>query len=238
MLLSSHLLDEVEKTCDVAAIVDSGRVVAQGTIGELVGGGPRAIDVVCHGPAEVVRAARRGARRDPRGRPRGRDPRRRSAPRRRSTARSSPRCCAACSTTASRSSASRPSHVARRPLPDHDHPPRGPILMLDLRLISAEVLKLRRRRGMLAIAGVLDARARARRLRRDRASSTRSDPRQVRPRRRRCRTTRDGLGVLAPWRSSSARSSAAPPARRTSSPACSATWPPPAARGWRCSARG
>jgi ABC-2 type transport system ATP-binding protein len=55
VLLSSHLLDEVEKTCDVAAIVDSGRVVAQGTIGELVRGGPRAIDVVCHGPAEVVR---------------------------------------------------------------------------------------------------------------------------------------------------------------------------------------
>jgi ABC-2 type transport system ATP-binding protein len=55
VLLSSHLLDEVERTCDVAAIVDSGRVVAQGTIGELVRGGPRAIDVVCDGPAEAVR---------------------------------------------------------------------------------------------------------------------------------------------------------------------------------------
>src|SRR4051794_33821272 len=54
VLLSSHLLDEVEKTCDVAAIVDMGKVVAQGTIQELVGGGPRAIDIVCHGPAEVV----------------------------------------------------------------------------------------------------------------------------------------------------------------------------------------
>jgi len=52
--LSSHLLDEVEKTCDVAAIVDQGRVVAQGTIRELVNGGTRAIDIVCHGPAEVV----------------------------------------------------------------------------------------------------------------------------------------------------------------------------------------
>ena len=29
VLLSSHLLDEVEKTCDLAAIVDNGRVVAQ-----------------------------------------------------------------------------------------------------------------------------------------------------------------------------------------------------------------
>jgi len=37
--LSSHLLDEVEKTCDVAAIVDRGHVVAQGTIAELTGGG-------------------------------------------------------------------------------------------------------------------------------------------------------------------------------------------------------
>jgi ABC-2 type transport system ATP-binding protein len=54
VLLSSHLLDEVEKTCDVAAIVDQGRVVAQGTIHELVNGGTRAIDIVCDGPAEVV----------------------------------------------------------------------------------------------------------------------------------------------------------------------------------------
>jgi ABC-2 type transport system ATP-binding protein len=55
VLLSSHLLDEVEKTCDVAAIVDQGRIVAQGTIDELVNGGVRAIDIVAHGPAEVVR---------------------------------------------------------------------------------------------------------------------------------------------------------------------------------------
>jgi ABC-2 type transport system ATP-binding protein len=54
VLLSSHLLDEVEKTCDVAAIVDSGRVVAQGTIHELVRGGPRAIDIVCANPVEAV----------------------------------------------------------------------------------------------------------------------------------------------------------------------------------------
>jgi ABC-2 type transport system ATP-binding protein len=55
VLLSSHLLDEVEKTCDVAAIVDQGRIVAQGSIGELAGGGPRAIDIVCHSPAEAAR---------------------------------------------------------------------------------------------------------------------------------------------------------------------------------------
>jgi ABC-2 type transport system ATP-binding protein len=46
VLLSSHLLDEVEKTCDVAAIVDHGVVVAQGTIAELTAGGARTIDFV------------------------------------------------------------------------------------------------------------------------------------------------------------------------------------------------
>jgi ABC-2 type transport system ATP-binding protein len=37
VVLSSHLLDEVEKTCDAIAIVDRGRVVAQGAIDELTG---------------------------------------------------------------------------------------------------------------------------------------------------------------------------------------------------------
>ena len=36
VFVSSHLLDEVEKTCDVAAIIDGGRVIAQGSIDELV----------------------------------------------------------------------------------------------------------------------------------------------------------------------------------------------------------
>ena len=36
VFLSSHLLDEVEKTCDAAAIIDGGRVIAQGSIDELV----------------------------------------------------------------------------------------------------------------------------------------------------------------------------------------------------------
>ena len=54
VLLSSHLLDEVEKTCDLAAIVDLGEVVAQGPIHELVAGGPRAIDIVCHSPVEAA----------------------------------------------------------------------------------------------------------------------------------------------------------------------------------------
>ena len=61
VLLSSHLLDEVEKTCDVVAIVDEGRVVAQGTIREIVRGGPRAIDIVGHNAVEAAQAARRRA---------------------------------------------------------------------------------------------------------------------------------------------------------------------------------
>jgi ABC-2 type transport system ATP-binding protein len=37
VFLSSHLLDEVERVCDFAAIVDCGRVVAQGSLAELAG---------------------------------------------------------------------------------------------------------------------------------------------------------------------------------------------------------
>jgi ABC-2 type transport system ATP-binding protein len=37
VLLSSHLLDEVEKICDEVAIVDQGRVVMQGSLAELAG---------------------------------------------------------------------------------------------------------------------------------------------------------------------------------------------------------
>jgi ABC-2 type transport system ATP-binding protein len=39
VFISSHLLDEVEKICDAAAIVDRGRVVTQGAIAELAAGG-------------------------------------------------------------------------------------------------------------------------------------------------------------------------------------------------------
>ncbi len=39
VFISSHLLDEVEKICDAAAIVDRGKVITQGPIAELAGGG-------------------------------------------------------------------------------------------------------------------------------------------------------------------------------------------------------
>ncbi len=39
VFISSHLLDEVEKTCDAAAIVDRGKIVTQGAIADLARGG-------------------------------------------------------------------------------------------------------------------------------------------------------------------------------------------------------
>jgi ABC-2 type transport system ATP-binding protein len=56
IVLSSHLLDEVEKTCDHVAIVDQGSVVVQGSIAELRGAGKRVVLV------EVDEASRARAR--------------------------------------------------------------------------------------------------------------------------------------------------------------------------------
>jgi len=52
VFLSSHLLDEVEKICDAAAIVDRGRVVTQGAISELAAGGANAELIVGTGAPE------------------------------------------------------------------------------------------------------------------------------------------------------------------------------------------
>jgi ABC-type multidrug transport system ATPase subunit len=41
VFVSSHLLDEVEKTCDAAAIVDRGKIITQGAITDLATGGAR-----------------------------------------------------------------------------------------------------------------------------------------------------------------------------------------------------
>ena len=47
VMLSSHILDEVEKTCDQVAIVDQGEIVAMGSLDELRGGGqPRVLIAV------------------------------------------------------------------------------------------------------------------------------------------------------------------------------------------------
>ena len=56
VMLASHLLDEVERTCDQIAIVDRGRVIRQGPIGELIAGAEAAVEVQCKDPATAVRA--------------------------------------------------------------------------------------------------------------------------------------------------------------------------------------
>ena len=101
------LLDEVQKTCDLAAIVDNGRVVVQSTMAELTAGGERTIDIVAAphvkaagvlaGVPDVLRAVDFTAASG-----------RRSRPTRRATPTSSPRCCAGCWRRTSRSSACRP----------------------------------------------------------------------------------------------------------------------------------
>jgi ABC-2 type transport system ATP-binding protein len=55
VMLSSHLLDEVERTCDQVAIVDHGKVIRQGPIGELIGGAGVAVEVQCPDPPAAAR---------------------------------------------------------------------------------------------------------------------------------------------------------------------------------------
>ena len=54
VVLSSHLLDEVERTCDAVAIVDHGRVIRQGPIDELIrGAGAMVVQVDCAEPSRA-----------------------------------------------------------------------------------------------------------------------------------------------------------------------------------------
>ena len=61
VVLSSHLLDEVERTCDAVAIVDRGNVIRQGPITELLSGRQRRVQIECSAP-DAARAAPRRAR--------------------------------------------------------------------------------------------------------------------------------------------------------------------------------
>jgi ABC-2 type transport system ATP-binding protein len=54
VFISSHLLDEIEKTCDVAAIIDGGRVITAGPIDQLVGGGTGELIVECDDPERAL----------------------------------------------------------------------------------------------------------------------------------------------------------------------------------------
>jgi ABC-2 type transport system ATP-binding protein len=50
VVLSSHLLDEVERTCDAVAIVDHGKVIRQGPIADLLAGSAFELQVDCSTP--------------------------------------------------------------------------------------------------------------------------------------------------------------------------------------------
>ena len=56
VMLSSHLLDEVERTCDQVAIVDHGRVIRQGPIDALTNAADVALEVRCVDPPAAARA--------------------------------------------------------------------------------------------------------------------------------------------------------------------------------------
>jgi ABC-2 type transport system ATP-binding protein len=53
VVLSSHLLDEVERTCDAIAIVDRGVVIKQGPIGDLLAGTSLVVEVDCSDPTRA-----------------------------------------------------------------------------------------------------------------------------------------------------------------------------------------
>ncbi len=55
VVLSSHLLDEVERTCDAVAIVDRGTVIRQGPIAQLLAGSSFEVQIECSDPDHARR---------------------------------------------------------------------------------------------------------------------------------------------------------------------------------------
>ena len=53
VVLSSHLLDEVERTCAAVAIVDHGRIIRQGPIAELLAGTSVELQIECSRPDQA-----------------------------------------------------------------------------------------------------------------------------------------------------------------------------------------
>jgi ABC-2 type transport system ATP-binding protein len=53
VMLSSHLLDEVQRTCDAVAIVDRGNVIRQGPISDLLAGASMALQIECSDPGRA-----------------------------------------------------------------------------------------------------------------------------------------------------------------------------------------
>jgi ABC-2 type transport system ATP-binding protein len=59
VVLSSHLLDEVERTCNAVAIVDHGTVIRQGPIAQLLAGSSFEVQVECAEPDRADRLLQR-----------------------------------------------------------------------------------------------------------------------------------------------------------------------------------
>jgi ABC-2 type transport system ATP-binding protein len=53
VVLSSHLLDEVERTCDAVAIVDRGKIIRQGAISDLLAGSSVVLEIDCSEPGRA-----------------------------------------------------------------------------------------------------------------------------------------------------------------------------------------
>ncbi len=51
VMLSSHLLDEIERTCDAVAIVDHGKIIRQGAISDLLSGTAFELTIECSAPS-------------------------------------------------------------------------------------------------------------------------------------------------------------------------------------------
>jgi ABC-2 type transport system ATP-binding protein len=67
VVLSSHLLDEVERTCDAVAIVDRGNIIRQGPIAELLSGSDMELMIECSDPdaaRQLLAAANLGGHAD------------------------------------------------------------------------------------------------------------------------------------------------------------------------------
>ena len=59
MVLTTHYLEEADALCQQVVIVDHGRIVAEGTPGELKANvAPAAIDIALHDPTDIERAVR------------------------------------------------------------------------------------------------------------------------------------------------------------------------------------
>jgi ABC-2 type transport system ATP-binding protein len=54
VFVSSHLLDEIEKTCHAAAVIDEGRLIALGPISELIGDTHSRYELTCDNPQAAL----------------------------------------------------------------------------------------------------------------------------------------------------------------------------------------